>query len=374
MSIEGQENIAAPEVPIVAPEVVSTGGENLSFIDNFKTRFGVDVPDEASALEMVNQWKSQTDIVSQREMEANELKAKLAELSSNQVEYQSEATRQLDDYIRKIKAEGASPEQVSEKVAQFWQQANINYIAMAEKDPMKVIEHHVRDKYAGEGFDDATIAALVDSEFTRPDAPDVDDYHGDDDPAYIKAKAAYDKANLLFNVKVKGIAKELEAKKPKLDFQPVGVKTPEQLKVEAEASNQMYAESFGKFRDGFKGVQVGNEVIPFEMFGADGNVTPEFKPVFEKLTKPFEFIDSMFLKDKDGNVSDTPDAGRITRLMLLEHSLPKLFEKAKSDALKEFQKQLPGYTPERKSGDGANGADIDILSGEHFRRTVLNRT
>ena len=365
--MEENQIIAAPEVPVVAPVEVNTGGENLSFIDNFKSRFGVDVPDEVAAFEMVNQWKSQTDV-------AAEMKAQLEELQNNRVEYQSEATRQLDEYIKKIKAEGVSPEQIQDKVAQFWQQANVNYIAMAEKDPMKVIEHHVRGKYAEEGFDDATISALVDSEFNIPEAPDVDDYNGDDDPSYVKAKAAYDKANLLFNVKVKSIAKELEAKKPKLDFQPVGVKTPEQLKAEAEANNQKYAESFGQVRDRFRGVIVGQEVLPSEKFGADGNVTPEFQPVFEKLTKPFDFIDSLYLKDKSGNLTDTPNAGRITELMLLEHALPKLFEKAKSDALKEFQKQLPGYTPERGKGDGANGNDIDISSGEHFRRTVLNRT
>lgn len=374
MSIEENTIVAAPEIPVVAPVEVNTGGEALSFIDNFKTRFGVEVPDEGSALELVNQWKSQNEVLPQREMELAEARAKLAELENNRVEYQSEATRQLDEYIRKIKAEGANPEQIQEKVAQFWQQANVNYIAMAEKDPLKVIEHHVRNQYAGHGFDDATIADLVEQEAGVLEKPDVDDYHGEDDPMYLRAKASYDKANRLLMVKATTIAKELESKKPKLDFQPVGVKTPEQLKAEAEASNQAYAESFGKFRDGFKGVKVGQEVIPFEMFGADGNVTPEFQPVFEKLTKPFDFIDSLYLKDKSGNLTDTPNAGRITELMLLEHSLPKLFEKAKSDALKEFQKQLPGYTPEGKKGDGANGNDIDIRSGEHFRRTVLGRT
>ena len=43
--MEENQIIAAPEVPVVAPVEVNTGVESSSFIDNFKSRFGVDVPD-----------------------------------------------------------------------------------------------------------------------------------------------------------------------------------------------------------------------------------------------------------------------------------------------------------------------------------------
>ena len=78
--MEENQIIAALEGPVVAPVEVNTGGENLSFIDNFKSRFGVDVPDEVAAFEMVNQWKSQTDVAAQ-------MKAQLEELQNNRVEH-----------------------------------------------------------------------------------------------------------------------------------------------------------------------------------------------------------------------------------------------------------------------------------------------
>jgi hypothetical protein len=329
------------------------GGESANpFFESFSSKFGVDAKDETTFYSTVEGWKSQAELAAKREAEVRDLQQRF---DDKKVDYRTPFAKDVDAYAEKLIAEGVSPDEIGSRIEQFWKESRTDYRAMAEKEPLKLIEMQVRQKYSGMSLDDDTISALVEDEAKMPVAPDPDDFGGDSDPAYVKAKADHDKSMRLFKVRAKGIAEEFEKSKPKVDFHPVGMMTKEQIDARVAEQSKSFADSFVKFRDGFKGLQVGDSTLDMKLFDDSGQPTAEFAPVFEVIDKNvFKYLDGFYLQD-----GETPDAGRIAQVMLLEKSLPALlakeYERAKSDAIKEYEARLKG----NGSGFGGAGGGIE---------------
>jgi hypothetical protein len=199
MSTE-QVTVDAPADPVTQGD---GGGQNGGgsdavanpFFESFKDKYGIEVANEEAFHTTFSTLKSQADLAAQREAEANDLRQKFEE---KKVDYKTPFARDIDAYSEKLKADGVSPDEIGARIEQFWKESRTDYRAMAEKEPLKLIEMQVRQKYSAMNLDDDTISALVEDEAKMPVAPDPDDFGGDSDPSYVKAKADHDKSMRLF--------------------------------------------------------------------------------------------------------------------------------------------------------------------------------
>lgn len=352
MSTEPEIEVGVVEPVAVAAE--SGGGQQAAlnpFFETFKEKFGKEVQDEDTLYTTIGTWKTQAELTAAREAEANEWKSKF---ETKAVEYRTPFAREVDAYAAKMEADGVPVDQIAGKIQEFWQQSQTNYRDMADKNPMALIEMQVRHKYAGRNLDDQTIADLVEEEANMPVAPDVNNFDDAEDPAYLKAKSDYDKKARLFKVRAQEIAEGFEKSKPKADFHPTGMKTPAEIEAINSKKISEFTESFNQFRDKFDGIDFAGAKVPFKLFDEKGTATPEFAPVLERMNAKgalVEFVDGLLLGD-----GDTPNPARIAHLMMLESPefQKRVYERAKSDALKEFEANLRG------NGAGFGGSAVVV--------------
>lgn len=350
------ETPAVETPPIVeAGEGGQGGGAQTPnpFFESFKEKYGTEVASEEAFHTTVGEWKSRAGIAAQKEAEANEWKQKYEEASGKQVDYQSDATRAMDAHLAKLKADGVPIEELPRKLREYFEEATTDYRALAVSNPKAVLERH----YAMQGYSPERIADRLGDKveaFTRQG--EEKGLEGQELESFIRKKLSFEAEDVVGSI---------VEKQPKLDFKPAGMKTPEQLNAEAEVQKQAYHKSFDTWRGGFKGIQVGDAVIPFEAFDADGKATEAFMPVIEALNKPHAFIDSLHMED-----GVTPDAAKIADLLTIKAALPAIIERAKSDALKEHEKKLMGNGTGYGNGAGDGGTE-DITSGDWYAKTVL---
>lgn len=338
---------------------VQGGGEPVSnpFFETFKTKYGVEVSDEDALHATLSDWKTNAEIAAARQKEVDEWKQKYEQKA---VDYKTPFTRDVDAYAAKLIADKTPLEEISSKIEAFFTESRTNYFSMANQDPVAVLKKYYET--SGDDYTEAQIARMVAKEAVLLDKTKYGDHLTEDEIDQMYQDNLVD-----LQIKAKGFAKILEDKKPKVgDFHPVGMMTKEQLEARVKEQEAAYEDSFVKYRDSFKGLQVGDTLLEMSLFDDKGKPTPEFAPVFEKLSKSvLAYVDEFFLEDRE-----TPNAGRVAQMMLLESALPALLakerEKAKSDALKEFEARLKGNGDGFGGNGGARSGEINLTDKDYI--------
>ena len=357
--MESPEVAAAdPAVPAAVPETAVAEGsapvvETPSLFESFKSKFGVEATDEAS---LFGHYES----VLAKAKQLDEVLPKLTAAEARKLEYQSEASEQVDLFAAKLKQGGITdPKEIRAKVREFIEESDRDYMAMASTNPAKVVEIALRK--ANPEISDRAVAVKLRQYGvgSEPDPNDDSKYQGATDPAYIADREEYlDKLELL-KMDALDRAKELEAGKAKLDFQPKEAKSAADVAAQKEAEIKEIEEGYVReaqaFKAGFKGFKVGGEDIPVsqaqvEDFYAKFMATPEADAMLERLMNPH-----------------TPEGFReFAEAALLKQMLPTIRENdrkaAYSAALKDFEKGIfnPNFGQPRAGGGADDGVTIPL--------------
>ena len=287
--------------------------------------------------------------------------AKLKELESKTVSYSSDAIAQMDAYVRKLAAEDGitDAKEIERRVLAKMQEVTTDYIDLAKSNPASIIERSVREKYASLGASDADIARAIKKETMLPPKPSLEDYADEKDPEYIERLEAYQDAEADLRLKAMGIAKELEGKREKIDFQPKGYKTKEQEEQEMSAYKKSISDAAEAFKTGFKGFKAGDGIIEIPK--------ERFEALWGEFSKPGGLADKTYESIMDP--SNPAGFSELAELVMLREELPniiaKVKEKAESDALAKHKSGL-----RQGGGDSPEVGGNSDINGEEFKRAA----
>lgn len=295
-----------------------------TFIEQFKTRFGVDVPDETSVLSTVETWHKQS----------SELQGKVAELEGRKLAYSSPATEQIDQYVAKLAQDGVTdPSQVMAKVREFVEESSINYKDLAENHPDQFLLRH----YKAEGYTEKLARHSIDTLTSSLEA-DAERRGLDEE-----ATADFVKTGLQAAA-IPHLKAAMERQKP-LEFKPAQQQSLDDIR-------KSFTESANGWAGSVKEINAGSETIPVD----------------EKMVEDFW---NGWLAKGDGDKSmsllarpHTPEGFKeFAELNMLRRNLPSILasarEKARSEALAEFEKRVTmpnGNAPSTSAPDTSTGS------------------
>lgn len=358
----------AVDVPVVEPVVTPAGGDGgqvaTPFFETFKEKLGVEVANEDAFYETVGKWKSQAEIATQKDAEVNEWKTKY---EAKSVDYKTPFAKDVDTYAAKLAAEGVPLEEIAGRVDEYWNESRVKYREMANENPVGLIERYYKSIAKENDYTPEQVARMVAKESALLDRSKY--------PAHLEdaeIEQMYQDNLIDLQIKAKGLANVLEEKKPKVgDFHPVGMMTKEQLDAQIAKELEEYQQSFYGLNAKFDGLDFGGVKIPFKMLDEKGVPSPEFAPVLARMNTPGEvdkFTNSLFLE------SGAINGARVAELMMRES--PELqamvYERAKSDALKEFEARIGGNGT-GFGGNAGGGGDGDLNTPGWFTKNVLDR-
>lgn len=344
----------SPDIPGVPP-VVETPAAVVEtapvvetpnpFFETLKTKFGLEVKSDEDFFGHFESTRAKAGQV-------DDLKAQLEAANSKKLEYQADASEQIDSYIAKLREDGVTDtREIRRKVRDFIDESSMDYKELANTDPVQVIEKFFTK--SGDYTADQ-IKRLVGKEAALLDKSKYPDHLDEDE-----IEAMY-KDNLIdLQIKAKGMATTLEEKKAQLDFKPKGIKSDEELQKEVDAISNGYADQANAWREIVNGKEkveltIAGEKLSFtndEVSDYWNSIILKADPIVEKITN-----------------LHTPEGFKTFQEMtMLYHSFPKIIAKAKEEArsaaILEFEKGVrnPGNEGDRTyvPGNEAKGEVTD---------------
>jgi len=319
------------------------------FFEKAKAELGI----EAASDDDIISW------VKAQKQEQATLAAKIQELEGRKIEYSSEATAKLDQYL-KGKTFANEQEYLAE-MQKYLEFNSKNYTDLAKSDPVSVLMDYytkvVELDKEGAKFEIEEIANLDKGSYDQ----DLEDH---------EIEALY--ARNLQKLRNKALihSRELEAKKEQFKFTPATAKTPEQAAKEAadaaesqRLASEKYISQFNEFAGVLKEIRYGDEPYGINPFGEDGKTpTKEFASAYEAANNPGPWLMKMF-HNEDGSLNPAKIAETEARLSNMEAAIRVIKNNAKGAGIDEVERTLrnPGID-QAGAGSPNTGVDAHIES------------
>ena len=286
--------------------------------------------------------------------ERTQLAEKVKELEGKSLTYSADYVERIDAYTRQLGSEGITdPKEVYSKVLKMVQESAPDYyLDMAKNNPIAVIERSLRDEYAATGATEQDIERIVRRETRLPQKPNLDNFDGEDDPAYVEALEAYSDAETDLRLKALSIAKKLEASREKVDFKPKGVLTPEEREARVQDAAKRYNERIPALEAKIPTLEVAGHKLDFPLEGE------YLAAINEAIQNPAVFLSQFYTETGE------PDAVAIGTMKATIAAIPLIVERAVKQAVHNQTEMVdgklrnPNANPTYQNGGGSPNIDL----------------